>query len=153
MAAVLLNPSISFSPPPTLPFLLNMEVNPRPPPPHPNHQHHPPHPLSLAPWPRISCQSWAADTQLCSSNHTAWTQRVAGVGGLSVCACVLTSCVKAQPMSAGSFFQVQRSIPSRICLHVWLGQGFQRLTNFNLPPSHSSFFCFFYNPISAGMKS
>lgn len=33
MAAVLLNPSISFSPPPTLPFLLNMEVNPSPPPP------------------------------------------------------------------------------------------------------------------------
>lgn len=64
MAALLLNPSISFSPSPSLPFLLNMEVNPQPP------------PLSLAPWPRISCQSWAADTQLCSKSHTAWTQHM-----------------------------------------------------------------------------
>lgn len=64
MAALLLNPSISFSSPPSLLFLLNMEVNPNSP------------PLSLVPWSRISCQSWAADTQLCSNNHTAWTQHM-----------------------------------------------------------------------------
>lgn len=51
-----------------------MEVNPQPP------------PLSLAPWPRISCQSWAADTQLCSNSHTAWTQCMNVC--MRVCVCI-----------------------------------------------------------------
>lgn len=55
-----------------------MEVNPQP-------------PLSLAPWPRISCQSWAADTQLCSNSHTAWTQHTNVC--LSVYMCIFFACV------------------------------------------------------------
>lgn len=106
-----------------------MEVNPQPP------------PLSLAPWPRISCQSWAADTQLCSNNHTAWTQCMNVCTGVCVCISVRAHFCVWGHMKAWYLC---------VCMSgfVWVSFLYVLPDSICHPPPP----LLLYNPISAGIK-